>query len=425
MKLLYVTAGLPFSRSETFIIPEIVALQHRGHDVTLVPVRPLRRVLHGDARRLLGNAVVAPVLSLPIALEALKQAARAPLRATRAALTLRASRSPRILAKNVSVLPKALWVARLATQLGIEHIHAHWGGTSATVAFLAARVARIPWSFTAHRWDIPEDNLLRQKSESAAFARAIDRRGADELRVHMGEQDGKLEVIHMGVSVPAMRERPLRADGTTPRVVMAAFFVEKKGHRYALDALSLLRERGVTLRLDLAGDGPLRKDVEKYAADVGVGDAVRFLGLVSHDDLLEGFLRGRWDVALLPSIVARDGQKEGIPVFLMEAMAAGLPVVATDNGGIPELLQGAGLMVPQRDATAIADALASLCRDAQLRSRLGAAGRRRVAEEFSVDATADRLIARFSGSARRASSTTSGALTQGRNARPGGAPTAQ
>ena len=172
MKLLYVTAGLPFSRSETFIIPEILELQRRGHEVTLVPVRPLPNVLHGDARQLLDIAVVAPVLSPSIAIGALAQLGRSPFRSAAAALTLRASRDMMTLAKNAAVLPKALWLAQLARSRGIEHIHAHWAGTSATLAFLAAEIAGIPWSFTAHCCDIPEDNLLLEKSRTATFERA-------------------------------------------------------------------------------------------------------------------------------------------------------------------------------------------------------------------------------------------------------------
>jgi colanic acid/amylovoran biosynthesis glycosyltransferase len=391
MNLLYVTAGLPFARSETFVVPEIAELRRRGHAVRVVPVRPDRAVLHEDARFLVPLSTVRPVLSLGILWGAALEGIRRPRRIVRAAVLLCASRSARVLLKNLVVFPKGVWLARLARRLGVDHIHVHWAGTSATVGLVASEVSGIPWSFTAHRWDIPENNLLAHKARSASFVRAIDRRGCDELRSFVGSHARKLHVVHMGVDLPAFAPRAHYGAPSALRAVMAAFFVEKKGHAYAVAAIALLRSRGVRATLDLAGDGPLRDRIEHDARNHGVDSDVRLLGLVSHDELLAGLVAGRWDVALLPSVVASDGQKEGIPVFLMEAMAAGVPVVATNNGGIPELVQDAGLIVPERDADALADALEQLRRDPSAHARLAILGRRRVEQDFSVRSTAAAL----------------------------------
>ena len=146
----------------------------------------------------------------------------------------------------------------------------------------------------------------------------------------------------------------------------------------------------------IAGEGPIRAEVERLVAEFGVGDRVTLLGMMGDAELLSGFEKDRWHVAMLPSVVTADGEKEGIPVFLMEAMAGGVPVIATDTGGIPELLEhDAGIMVPERNAAAIADALELLRRNESLRERLVRTGRRKVHSDFSVVGSVDRLEERF------------------------------
>src|SRR5260370_41785968 len=181
MHLLYVTAALPLTSGETFITPEILAVQKRGHRVTVVPVQPRSSFVHEDALPLAGSSIAEPVLSLSIVAGALAEIVRAPAFVVRSARLLARSRNVRILFKNLAVFPKGLWLAHVARRKGVDHIHAHWAGTSATMALVASVVSGIPLSFTAHRWDISEKNLLAEKAEMATFVRAIDARGAQEL----------------------------------------------------------------------------------------------------------------------------------------------------------------------------------------------------------------------------------------------------
>jgi len=314
-----------------------------------------------------------------------------PTRALRSALLLATSRNVRVLLKNLAVLPKGLWLARVAKREGVDHIHAHFASTSATVALVASIVSGIPWSFTAHRWDISENNLLDKKAQATMFARAIDARGGQELTTYIGAHQQKVRVIHMGVAV-----RPPSPEREGPRgplrVLLGARFEEEKGHRYALEAVARLKGAGVNLSLHCAGHGPLKAAIEQYAVVLNVLDRVHFSGLVDHQELLTQLRNHRWDVALLPSIETSE-DREGIPVFLIEAMAAGVPVVATKTGGIPELLgSGAGMLIPQRDANAIAEALARLAADDDLRRQLADAGIRRVRDEFTIESTVSALL---------------------------------
>jgi len=179
----------------------------------------------------------------------------------------------------------------------------------------------------------------------------------------------------------------------------AANFAAVKGHVHLVDALRESKRRQVAVELDLAGDGPLEHEMARRVRELGLEDVVRFLGRVPHEKLLADMASGRWHVAVLPSINTSSGEHEGTPVFLIEALACGMAVIATDTGGIAELLgDGAGLLVPPASPTALVDALESLSKDPGRRREIGARGRRRVEEAFAVEPIACALRARFAGS---------------------------
>ncbi|QQS46824.1 MAG: glycosyltransferase family 4 protein [Acidobacteriota bacterium] len=391
MHLIYVTAALPFSSGETFFVPEIEELQRCGVRVTVVPIRPGPSVIHADAGRLIGITIAVPLISLSIIRNAVAEIVRAPALAFRAAKLITKSRNVHIFLKNLIVFPKGLWMAQVARLQGADHIHAHWASTSATAALIASVVSGIPWSFTAHRWDIPENNLLDIKAQSARFVRAIDLQGKRELETLIERRRDKLRVIHIGVTAGRTVPENSAEQRRGLRVLIGARFVEVKGHRYAVEAMAKLKAAGVDVSLDLAGDGPLKKNIEKYAGQLAVPDRIHFQGNVDHQELLAQLRDHQWDVALLPSIVTKES-KEGIPVFLIEAMAAGVPVVATDTGGIPELLDnGAGILIPQRDAEAIAITLARLANDCNLRLQLQEKCLRRVHDQFTIESSVSAL----------------------------------
>jgi len=390
MRLVYVTVAMPFGPDEAFIVPEIVEIQKRGHRVTVVPLRPQSGMPHGDARPLI--AVAEPLLSWGIVAGAIAELWRAPLLSARTARLLLASRSAGVLLKNLAVLPKGLWLARLARKQRIDHIHAHFASTTATVALIASRVSGVPWSFTAHRWDITDNNLIDCKLQSAAFGRAIDRRGAQELATYAPASEHKLRIIHMGVASHVVQPEKDDVPDRMLRVIVGARFDEMKGHRYAIESIARLKRAGVNVSLDCAGLGSLQGTLETYATSLAVADRVHFPGLIDHGRFLTELARRRWDVALLPSL-EQDREREGIPVFLIEAMAAGIPVVATNTGGIPELLEGgAGIIVPQRDAGAITEALTFLAADADRRVRLAFAGQERVRAHFTIEGAITALL---------------------------------
>jgi glycosyltransferase involved in cell wall biosynthesis len=145
--------------------------------------------------------------------------------------------------------------------------------------------------------------------------------------------------------------------------------------------------------VELVGDGPLRAEITNALAENGLGDTVTLVGHISHSELIGRFASGQVALVVLPSVSLADDVREGIPISLVEAMSHGIPVVATATGGIPELLEGAGILVPERDVRALAGAILQLLGDRDLRERVGEAGRRRVEESFDVMTQTRRLIA--------------------------------
>jgi glycosyltransferase involved in cell wall biosynthesis len=269
---------------------------------------------------------------------------------------------------------------------GACHIHAHWGGASSTLAMAASRATGVPWSLTLHRWDIFENNLLEAKIGSAAFTRVISERAVEDVRAVVPRAEP--HVVHMGVRMPCESSVP-ELDSDRCRFVCVASLIPVKDHVTLLHAFAASAGSGATL--ELIGDGPLEASLRALAGELGVADRVTFTGLVDHDQLLARLRAGDWDAIVLASS-SMGTEHEGIPVSLMEAMAAGVPAVATDSGATRELVtEGAGLLVPPSDRAALAEALRDLGADPELRARLGAAARARVADAFDAERGAEML----------------------------------
>ena len=396
LRLAYVTAQAPWGRSEQFILAEIRAVAARGHNVLVAPLRPRLGDAFADGADLRPRALAAPFFAPRYVGDLAFWALRRPdtVAALLATLVCR-SGGPARTVKNLAVLPKAAHVARGLVRRRIEHVHAHWASTPSTMAFAAARLADVPWSLTAHRWDIAARNLLPAKAASAAFVRVISDDGRAELVGYLPAAlaaTAKIFTLHMGVDLPRQRSAPRDLGARPSRIVVPARLVEKKGHRYLLDALAILRREGGDAPPCLVvGDGPLRRALLDQRTALGLEATVEFAGQLPHDRLLELYRKGRVAAVVLPSIVARDGDREGIPVALMEAMAHGIPVITTRTGGNAELVEEAGLLVPPEDASALAAAIRTLLADPARAAHLAAAARRRVEERFGGDAIAREL----------------------------------
>ena len=296
----------------------------------------------------------------------------------------------------MAVYAKGLWLGGVARRWQADHIHVHWLSTPATMGLVASIVSQTPWSCTAHRADIDLNNLLAEKLRHASFVRFVSQSGwrmAESLGAPPDPRNAV--VMHLGVNLPSQAEIP-SSPGPRNTILCPANLYPVKGHRYLIEAVALLCKRGVECKLIMAGGGHLRPDLEAQVRDLGLDDAVQFLGQRSHSEILAMYREGRMGMVVLPSVDLGNNLHEGIPVGLIEAMAYGIPVIGTQTGGIPELLEGgAGLLVPDKDPAALADAIERYICDPLFAAEVGRTGRKRVCESFDVITVVSQLLERI------------------------------
>jgi glycosyltransferase involved in cell wall biosynthesis len=339
---------------------------------------------------------------------------------------------------------------RLLQARDVRHLHGHFAHGTTTVTWLASMLTGLPFSFTGHAKDIYRESLnpaglLRRKMRAASFV--VTCTGANQEHLRRVEPTADVHLVYHGLnadfaallpSAPAAPAAPAGPVGPVPaavgadpvpvdtapaeqaweraaaaagtatlaaephdlhplRIVAVGRMVPKKGFDVLVEAVAELTARGVELELVIAGeDGPDAPSVRRMAAE-RCPDAVQFTGPLSQCELLTLY-RGA-DVFALACRVDADGDRDGIPNVMVEAMAAGLPVVSTAVSGIPELVRDGknGLLVPPEDPGALASALLRLATDVPLRDRLAAAGRETVAERFDGDVLARRMAGLFRG----------------------------
>lgn len=379
MRLGYVTSTFPYGTGGPFFEPEIHALGRLGHEVHVIPVRGRGKLRPGvpnvhDVR--------------PWSAHSMRAAAEHPADAWRALGPLARRQRASIAFKNVIALPTGVHLARLIERLNLDHVHAAWASVPATVAMTASCLTACPWSFTAHRWDIEENNLLAQKLASAFVVRFISAHGMQRAAAvaSLSRQPGWF-VGHLGVDLPEGVRAPPNGRVT---VACVGALEPRKRHCDLIAALAQI-PTDRRPRLVLIGDGSLLDALQAFVEDLQIASDVTFRGHLPHQEVLSMYDRGEVHVAALVS------ESEGIPVSLMESMAREIPSVATRCGGTSELVdESNGRLVAVGDTAAIARALDELTIDANLRRRLGHAAGIRVRTEFYVDETArllaDRLV---------------------------------
>ena len=393
MRILYVTAAMPYGKAETFIISEIEELLCRN-EVLVAPRSPKRLGRHADW--LAPYTIREHLLSPIVLLRAVLAFARRPRASLRTLKILFGSPRPRTVLGNLAVFPKGLWLAGVARRWRADHIHCHWAGTTATMAMIASRLSGVPWSLTTHRSDIVSDNLLKEKTRSAAFVRAIASEGRKMLMERNAEPESKLLVLPMGVRIPPLD--PALAGPKEKVVLCPADLLPVKGHRFLISAWRTLLDRGYSAKLLLAGSGELKAVLHSQVAQLGIADTVEFLGTIEHKSLLDYYRRREVAAVVLASVDLGAGVHEGIPVALVEAMSYGVPVIATTTGGIPELvIPGTGLLVPPADPLALADALGQVLGNPSHAGAMAECGRRWVASSRNIVEVAAQLENLFAG----------------------------
>ncbi|WP_454083995.1 glycosyltransferase family 4 protein [Georgenia sp. Marseille-Q6866] len=371
--------------SETFIVSELLGREARGADLEVFSLRP-----PVDPRFHSALAEVrAPVTYVPRARkpEELWDA----LRAAAPELPLLHRALPELLAAEASDAGQALALAVMVVRRGITHLHAHFASLATTVARLTSLLTGVPYSFTAHAKDIFHSSVdpadLARKIAGAHHVVTISDFNERHLRTTYPEAVAatRLHRIYNGLGLAdfPFTPRTVADDGGTD-VVAVGRLVEKKGFDVLVDALAHLRDRGRPLRCRIVGGGEKEAELRAQVAALGLEGLVELTGpLPQHEVRAQVASAG---VFAAPCVVGSDGNADGLPTVLLEAMALGTPCVSTDVTGITEAVrhEETGLEVGQHDAVGLADAIVRVLDDAALRERLTRAARALVEREFDT-----------------------------------------
>lgn len=378
--------------TQTFTSDEVVGLRRAALDVTVVSFHPPDAELLSERADLLAETrALPPASSLRFWRTVAGQAARHPaavsmwlFRGFASRNLLRTGLADR--ARGVFDVLRGCYVAR-AFGPDLDLLHAEFANNACTAAMVAADLLSIPFSFKSHSSYNPQ--MLQRKS---ARARLVVVTSRFDRHTYFGEvPDGRILLNRAGVvgETAEVVARSGEKAGTTELICVASL-VEKKGHVVLIDALALLTD--LPLRLTIVGDGPEKDAVMTRVAHLGLSDRVRHLSYRPHDATLG--LIGASDLFVLPAVVTPDGDRDGIPVVLMEAMVRGVPVVSTPVSGIPELVEHGrtGWLAPAADPVALADTITRvLALPASERDAVTTRARSKVLEEFDVGRNAAAL----------------------------------
>lgn len=386
---------------ETFILREMTELERQGWSISLYPlILQKQTVVHTEAQAWIPRAARLPYVSGPVVVSNLATMLGQPLRyvSTNARAISENLTSPKFLARALALWPKAVHAARLMKREGVTHVHAHYATHPAFAAWVIHRLTGLSYSITVHAHDIfVEKTMLGEKLREAAFIAAISNFNREFLAREVGAWvREKTHIVHCGI-VPSQYapRRPPPGPDETFEIITIGSLQAYKGQRYLLEACALLREQGLKFRCRIIGGGELRPELETQLAELKLAGWVKLLGPQPQEEVAR--LLPTAHCYVQPSIITPSGKMEGIPVSLMEAMSCGLPVVATQLSGVPELVRPGetGTLVPPADARALAEALAQVHAMPVESLRLADAGRELVLREFDLQANVTRLAELF------------------------------
>jgi glycosyltransferase involved in cell wall biosynthesis len=371
--------------SETFILEEVLGLERRGVALRLYALAPPSdEISHPAVANVKASLACVPALTwrhLPTLLAAqVDQALRRPGAWARAvSIALGRGRA------GIADLLRAGWLAARLRADGVDHLHAHFIAGPADVAQLAAAIAARPFSISAHAKDIytsqPDDLARRLRAASfTVTCTEFNRRTLAAIA-----PDAPVHRMYHGIDHGLFHPRRRSAPGAVPLVLAVGRLRAKKGLDTLIDACAALRDRGRRFRCEIVGYGEERDALRRRIDAASLGGHVHLLGKLAREQVIDRYARA--SVFVQPSRVTADGDRDGIPNVLLEAMAIGLPVVGSNVSGIPELIEHDhnGLLVEADDAAALAAAIERLIDAPDEAARLGSAARATVTAGFDND----------------------------------------
>lgn len=400
-KIGYVLYSFP-SLSETFVQREILELERQG--LTLHIFSLSTPSAKQDAKLIWKGCTQVTYIScqprLSLLLAVLRAFLTSPLLFLSLCIIAIAGRYR--LRTLVGSLVCAAFLAAQMKRENITHLHAHFAAETTTVAQFTHVLTGIPYSFTAHAYDIylSSQAALASKIKMARFVVTISEYNRKYL-VKLVDQNiaERIHCIYNGLN---LRDFPVHLlDASLPQkdqvILAVSRLVEKKGLFYLLDACHSLACQGYSFTCYIIGEGPLRQELEQRIRERELSQRVILLGARTQEQVIEMYQKTT--IMALPCTISKDGDRDGIPTVLIESLYMGIPSVSTTVSGIPELITSEvnGLLVPPGDSTALADAIARLFNDSSLYARLAINGRKTIMEKFDLSCNIKQLIYLFNG----------------------------
>lgn len=406
-KIAYLLKTFP-KLSETFILNEILELERQKLELHIFSLRePTEAKVHPAVAQVKAGVTYIPYIQYTGSLLGIRQTPpevfariartlkdhgfvliRHPLRYLRAtSLHIRHGGRKRY-------FTQAACLAKSLIQGGYTHLHAHFANEPASVAELAHYMTGCPYSFTAHAKDIylSDRQELARKIAAAELVMTCTGFNQNFLQA-LGVKGTPIHLCYHGVDLGRFSAQPEEFSERTgpPLILSVGRFCEKKGFPDLLQACYRLKQRGRCFVCRIVGFGPLQEHLEEMIRKLQLDKSVSLVGKMTQDRLIQEYQRA--DVFALPCLVADDGDRDGIPNVLVEAMAMQIPVVSTAVSGIGELVDHMenGLLAPERDPAALADAIEILLDDPPLRYRLGVNGRAKVMSQFRLDRSTSKV----------------------------------
>jgi len=388
--------------SETFVLNEILSLEQRGVRIRIFSVKePDPGPSHPKVAQVRAEVTYLALWphwkkALPANLRSFR---RQPGRYLRVLLeaTAKVIRHRRFAALRHFF--KAGHLVDILHRKPADHLHAHFASTPTLVAMFTHQLSGIPYTFTAHAKDIyvNDPDMFRIKLERARAVVTCTEYNRSFLSKQFAPLcDRKVHCIYHGLDISEFNlSLSGKVNSGEPVILSVARLIEKKGLADLIAAADILRHLGRSFRVEILGDGPLRRTLEAQVKRLGLGDRVKLLGAQAHDTVCLAYERA--SVFVLPCVIASNGDRDGIPNVLLEAMASGVPVVSTSVSGIPELVESGvdGLLVPPNNPARLAGAIDRLLASREFRESLARAARAKIGSSFSLDASAERLLAVF------------------------------
>jgi colanic acid/amylovoran biosynthesis glycosyltransferase len=401
LKVAYFLSRFPYL-TETFILREMLELRKLGVEVYIFSMLPpLPTPVHQQVQEMMPYVHYSPfLLSRQLILAQFYFLFRSPIKYIRALCRAiwQTYRERLVLLRALMIFPKSVYFARQMQDLKIDHIHSHFVWINGIAARVASDLIGVTFSLHPHAFGLfmRDQESVRRQLELADGVISVSeyhRQYIANLCPRWPPED--IRIVHYGLDPTEFTPAPVPAEDDTVRIISVGSLFEKKGHEYLIDACAQLAEKGYAFRCSIVGSGPLQSALQAHIDRYHLQDRISLLGAKTQTEVQDIYRHS--DLFVLACVVAQSGDRDGMPNVLLEVMAMQIPVVTTPVTGIPELVHDGetGLLVPERDANALARAIERLINDKMLRHKLGQQGRQAVLAGFDIHQTAAQLVPAF------------------------------